>query len=116
MTICTPDRPEPPPFSEPWHAQAFALTVHLSERGNYTWPEWAKRFSAELAERRGHQGPLDGGADYWAAWLGALEGLLNERGLAEPAVVQALKEAWEAAYLATPHGAPVHLNMGQKAG
>ncbi len=98
-----------PAFSEPWHAQAFALTVHLSEQGAFTWPEWAETFGAALAARRDDHGPLDGGADYWAAWLSALETLLADRAMAEPGDVQRMRDAWETAFLATPHGAPVTL-------
>ena len=29
-----------PAFAEPWMAQAFACTVHLSRRGLFTWNEW----------------------------------------------------------------------------
>ncbi len=98
-----------PAFTDPWHAQAFALTVHLSERGAFTWPDWAATFGAALAARRGVHGALDGGADYWAAWLAALETLLATRDMAAPGDVARMRDAWEAAYLATPHGAPVTL-------
>ncbi|WP_102223054.1 nitrile hydratase accessory protein [Acidimangrovimonas sediminis] len=95
-------------FEEPWHAQVFALTVALSEAGRFTWPEWTEAFGATLA-RHGKDRALDGGEDYFHAWLETLEALLARLGLAEPAVVEALRDAWEAAYLATPHGQPVHL-------
>ncbi len=95
-------------FDEPWHAQIFALTVALSEAGRFSWPEWTEAFGAVLA-RRGLAKELDGGEDYYAAWLEALEGLLARLGLAEPAQVEGLRDAWEAAYLATPHGKPVKL-------
>jgi hypothetical protein len=52
---------------------------------------------------------LDGGDDYFAAWLDALEGLLAEQGLAEEETIAALTADWRAAYLSTPHGQPVHL-------
>lgn len=95
-------------FDEPWHAQVFALTVALSEAGQFAWGEWAEAFGATLA-RHGLSRELDGGADYYAAWLETLERLLAERGLADPGQVQAMRDAWEAAYLATPHGKPVRL-------
>lgn len=95
-------------FDEPWHAQVFALTVALSEAGRFGWPEWTEAFGAALA-RRGLGRELDGGEDYYMAWLEALEGLLAQKGLAEPGHVAALRDAWEAAYLATPHGRPVRL-------
>ncbi|WP_300059318.1 nitrile hydratase accessory protein [uncultured Roseobacter sp.] len=97
-----------PVFSEPWHAQVFALTVHLNDAGHLSWPEWAQRFGATL-KRHGLAKDLDGGDDYFNAWLETLEALLAERDLARADQVAELRAAWEAAYLATPHGAPVHL-------
>lgn len=97
-----------PVFEEPWHAQVFALTVSLNEAGHFTWPDWAARFSGVLAAH-GLEKDLNGGADYFAVWLEALEGLLAEAAMADPAQVEDLRGQWEAAYLATPHGQPVHL-------
>ena len=95
-------------FEAPWHAQVFALTVHLNEAGHFAWPDWAERFGATL-KWHGLNRELNGGDDYSAAWLETLEGYLDEIGMAEPGDVSALRDAWEAAYLATPHGQPVHL-------
>ena len=39
-----------PVFAEPWQAQAFALTVRLSEAGFFTWREWADGLAAVLHE------------------------------------------------------------------
>lgn len=100
-------RPEPA-FEAPWHAQVFALTVHLNEAGHFEWGTWAERFGATL-KRHGLTRELNGGEDYFAAWLETLESFLDEIGMAAPADVAALREAWEAAYLSTPHGAPVKL-------
>jgi nitrile hydratase accessory protein len=100
--------PQPKPFGEPWHAQLFALTVHLNETGVFDWPEWAAGFSATL-KRHGQHKSLDGNEDYYTAWLEALETLLAAKGFAAPAEVAALKSAWQQAYLHTPHGAPVRL-------
>lgn len=97
-----------PAFSEPWHAQLFALTVHLSETGRFTWPDWTARFG-ETLRRHGLAGALDGGDDYFAAWLATLETLLAEQGAAPAPEVTALRAAWEDAYLSTPHGQPVRL-------
>ncbi len=101
-------RPEPV-FSEPWHAQVFALTVHLNEAGHFAWTEWAKAFGATLA-RHGLSRELDGGDDYFSAWLETLELFLERAGMTDPFEVAWVKAAWEAAYLATPHGSPVKLS------
>lgn len=101
------DAPEPI-FTQPWHGQLFALTVHLNESGVFAWPDWADRFSKTLA-RHGLKKELDGGDDYFAAWLETLETLLADLGQAAPLDVEKMRAAWEAAYLSTPHGAPVEL-------
>lgn len=101
------DAPEPV-FSEPWHAQLFAVTVHLNETGCFAWPEWAERFGATLA-RHGVSRELDGGDDYFLAWLETLETLMADTGRVSAEQARSVKDAWEQAYLTTPHGAPVHL-------
>lgn len=98
-----------PVFEEPWHAQLFALTVHLNESGRFDWPDWAARFSKTLAAH-GLTRDLDGGDDYFHAWLETLETLLAEDGAADPQDVAGTRDAWERAYLKTPHGAPVRLD------
>ena len=100
-------RPEPA-FEAPWHAQVFALTVHLNEAGHFGWPDWTQAFGATL-KRHGLGKELDGGDDYFHAWLETLEAMLRDKGLAEGRAVEEMRAAWEAAYLRTPHGAPVRL-------
>lgn len=97
-----------PVFEAPWHAQVFALTVHLNEAGLFEWRDWAARFGAGLAQR-GLDRELNGGEDYFAVWLEVLETFLRDLGLAAPDEVSRLRADWEAAYLSTPHGAPVRL-------
>jgi nitrile hydratase accessory protein len=99
---------QPTPFDEPWQADLFALTVALSEVGHFGWPEWTARFGATL-KARGTGRALDGGADYYAAWLETLEGLLAETGAAPAAEAVEVRRAWEKAYLSTPHGQPVRI-------
>ncbi|MEL6808109.1 MAG: nitrile hydratase accessory protein [Pseudomonadota bacterium] len=102
-----------PVFEAPWHAQLFALTVHLSETGLFDWPDWAARFGATL-KRHGLERELNGGDDYFAAWLETLETLLAEANAAHPDAVQDMRDAWKAAYLETPHGAPVRINPNMR--
>lgn len=97
-----------PVFEAPWHAQLFALTVNLNEAGHLAWSDWATRFGATL-KRHGLERALNGGDDYFNAWLETLEAVLAEQGNAPRDVVAELRDAWEAAYLRTPHGQPVHL-------
>lgn len=93
-----------PVFAEPWQAQAFALTLKLHEGGAFTWPEWAQALSVELA-----RDPTDDGSRYYDHWVAALEGLVTSRNLAGSSELGARKDAWENAYLHTPHGQPVEL-------
>lgn len=98
-----------PSFEAPWHAQLFALTVHLNEAGHFAWPDWAARFGATL-KRHGLAKELNGGDDYFIAWLETLEALMTETGAAEAVALSDMRAAWEASYLHTPHGQPVTLD------
>lgn len=98
----------PPVFAEPWHAQLFALTVHLGDTGRIRWPDWTQRFAATL-KRHGLTRELDGGDDYFNAWLETLEAFLQDEGVAAAEVDQIAAD-WARAYLDTPHGMPVRLN------
>lgn len=83
--------------AEPLYAVVFAA------------PElWANWFSKTIAEHGLVRG-LDGGDDYYMAWLSALEDLPAEHEIAAPDEVSRLRRAWKTAYMNTPHGAPVHL-------
>ena len=102
--MITSNLPDAPVFAEPWQAQAFALAVRLSEQGYFTWGEWAAALAAELKAAE-----PDDGSHYYDRWLAALERLVTEKGLADPAALDARKAAWAEAYRRTPHGKPVEL-------
>ncbi|KIC12350.1 nitrile hydratase [Leisingera sp. ANG-M1] len=108
MSSCAEVSAPEPVFAEPWHAQVFALTVHLNEAGRFSWAEWVERFSATL-KRHGLSRELDGGEDYFRAWLETLEVFLAEQGVASGAEAEQMRCRWEAAYLNTPHGEPVQI-------
>lgn len=97
-----------PPFAEPWEAQAFALTLQLYEAGHFTWREWADTLGAVLKEADA-KNPSDDGRDYYRHWLAALERLTTSKDMTQPGELAERKQAWEAAYLTTPHGKPVSL-------
>jgi nitrile hydratase accessory protein len=97
-----------PVFAEPWQAQAFALAVKLSELGHFTWEEWATALAAEL-KADADRGELEDGSRYYHCWLAALERLVVEKRLSDPATLLESKEAWAEAYRHTPHGMPVEL-------
>ena len=106
-----PDLPcdaEGPIFAEPWQAQAFAMTVALHKAGLFTWPEWADALSTEI-KRAQADGDPDHGDTYYHHWLKALEGLIVAKGVADEALLHALRDAWDRAADATPHGQPIIL-------
>jgi nitrile hydratase accessory protein len=97
-----------PIFAEPWQATAFALAVRLSTEGQFTWKEWAQVLAEELKADE-VRGEPDDGSRYYHCWLTALERLVTEKRLSDPASLLAQKQAWAEAYRHTPHGKPVEL-------
>lgn len=94
-----------PVFPEPWAAEAFAMTVHLHQRGLFTWSEWAQTLSAEL-----HQpGRAIDGSDYFDCWVAALSQILASKGVADGETILSLQRSWQRAAEATPHGRPIEL-------
>ena len=94
-----------PVFSEPWQAQAFAMTVRLHEQGVFAWSEWAETLSREVHRT----GRAADGSDYFECWVSALSGILSERGVAPAPEVAELSHRWQRAAEATPHGSPILL-------
>jgi nitrile hydratase accessory protein len=94
-----------PVFAEPWQAQAFALALQLHAQGAFAWTEWADALAATLRAA----GPDDEPQRYYEHWLTTLEGLVAAKALAQPAALEARRQAWEDAYRRTPHGHPVEL-------
>ena len=97
-----------PVFKEPWEAQAFALAVHLSAAGHFTWNEWVAVLSQQIKAAQA-QGDPDLGDTYYRHWLAALERLCTAKGLVNIQDMQRRTEEWRRAYLNTPHGRPVAL-------
>lgn len=102
-----------PVFAEPWQASAFALAVHLSERGAFAWSEWSATLGQEI-QSAARSGP-DEQAAYFHRWLDALERLCRDKGLVDPGEVRERQEQWRRAYLNTPHGEPVELSAADRA-
>ena len=93
------------PFDAPWQAELFALTTALNEAGHFTWSEWADEFGPRVQAQE---------ADiYWEVWSEALIALLDRKSITDPQTVQILKEQWQAAARATPHGQPIELSAAQ---
>ncbi len=102
---------EGPVFKEPWEAEAFAMAVHLSEAGRFTWGEWTAALAREIRSA-GTAGDPDLGDTYYQHWLRALLALCAETGLVPADGLQRRTEEWRQAYLRTPHGRPVELAAG----
>jgi nitrile hydratase accessory protein len=97
-----------PVFREPWEAQAFAMTLALHERGLFTWPEWAATLGEEI-KRAQAAGDPDTGETYYQHWLNALERLVAQKGVTDPATLKRYHDAWDHACDRTPHGEPIEL-------
>jgi nitrile hydratase accessory protein len=96
------------PFDEPWHAEVFAVTVHLSERSLFSWAEWTEALGEQISKvkLRRH---IDGSNDYYNLWLQALIELISTKGLTDAETILVVQNRWAEAYRNTPHGKPVKL-------
>ena len=97
-----------PVFNAPWEAQAFAITLALHERGEFSWSEWCATLAAVIGEVK-LRGEADTGADYYRHWLTALERIAGQKGFVTEASLRQRREQWEAAAHRTPHGQPIQL-------
>ncbi|QZP38720.1 nitrile hydratase subunit alpha [Halobaculum magnesiiphilum] len=68
-----------PTFAEPWMARSFALAVALTDEDDpgRTWDDFQSELVAELDATPGVEDGSD--ADYYGAWLAALERFLTDR-------------------------------------
>ena len=97
-------------FKSPWHSQLFAMTIQLSEQGNFKWVEFVEVFGEALNNKRLKLSSLDGNDDYFNCWLTALEKIIILKKIGDIDVLSLLKDDWTKAYLSTPHGKPVKIN------
>ena len=81
------------------------MTVHLHERGVFTWSEWAEALSTEVHK----PDRAEDGSDYFDCWVAALSGLLVDKGIADADAILSLQKSWQRAAEATPHGRPIEL-------
>lgn len=97
-----------PVFDEPWQAQALALADTLIETGVLSAGRWSETLGEELDAAQ-VPGSADDIGTYYSAVLAALERLLHQQGGVTSNEMLARRDAWEQAYLETPHGQPVEL-------
>ena len=96
------------PFDEPWHAELFAVTVHLSEQNLFSWAEWTDAIGEQINKVKLTRS-IDGSNDYYKIWLQALIELISTKGITEAEAISDLQNRWANAYITTPHGKPVKL-------
>jgi nitrile hydratase accessory protein len=99
---------EGPVFREPWEAQAFAMALHLYDRGLFQWPEWAATLGDEIKKAQAAGDP-DTGETYYRHWLAALERIVAEKGVTDAKTLEKYFHAWDHAADRTPHGQPIEL-------
>ena len=97
-----------PVFAEAWHAEVYALTTSLIERGLVSDAEWTAALSNAIGAAQAAGDP-DLGDTYYDHWLVALEALCTSKGLALGPAIDQRAADWREAYLHTPHGQPVEL-------
>ena len=84
-----------PTFAEPWMARSFALAVALTDEDepNRTWDGFRSELVAELDANPGAEAGSD--ADYYGAWLAALERFLTDRDLVDVGAFAARATAFD---------------------
>jgi nitrile hydratase accessory protein len=105
-----------PVFREPWEAQAFAVVLDLYDKGHFTWPEWVRCLSAEIAAAW-ERGEPDPGSGYYRHWLAALETLVAAKGLSSRDELAVRKRQWAEADHHRGFGEPIALgSVGRQGG
>ena len=97
-----------PVFDEPWQAQVLAMADTLIANGVIEATVWSDTLGNELTKAQ-RLGASDNITTYYQAVLQALERLLDRFTDISGSEVSNKRDAWEQAYLATPHGQPVKL-------
>ncbi len=103
-----------PVFREPWEAQAFAMTLSLSEKGVFTWSEWAQALGVQIAAAQ-RMGDADLGNTYYRHWLTALEALVVTKGVSSSEELAQHRQGWRTAADRTPHGHAIELRASDLA-
>jgi nitrile hydratase accessory protein len=88
-------------FAAPWEAKAFALVVHLHQRGSFAWSDWVNALSSEIAADKARSEPTP----YYLLWLSAAEQLIAARGLVDALQLAATRAAL---HLAQQHATHDH--------
>ena len=96
------------PFDEPWHAEVFAVTVHLSDQNLFSWAEWTNAIVEQISKVKLVR-PIAGSNDYYNIWLQALIELISTKGILDSEAISDVQNRSTDACRNTPHGNPVKL-------
>lgn len=96
------------PFDEPWHAEVFAVTVHLSDQNLFSWAEWTDAIGEKISTVKLRRS-IDGSDDYYNLWLQALIELISNKGITDAEAILDVQNRWADAFRNTPHGKPIKI-------
>lgn len=103
-----PLKPRDKVFNEAWHAQTLALADTMIKAGHFSASQWASTLGVALKAAE-TDGKPDNAETYYHCAINALEELVNNNTPIDQELLKNRKQAWETAYLQTPHGEPVKL-------
>ncbi|MGH6906960.1 MAG: nitrile hydratase accessory protein [Aestuariivirga sp.] len=115
VTLFRPENPlapRGPVFDEPWQAQVLAMADAMVRAGHFSSAQWTLALGAALCSAEAEGAP-DSDETYYTAVLVALETLSEAKTEISAADLAERKHAWEDAYLKTPHGKPVVLQLNK---
>ena len=97
-------------FLAPWQGQLFAITVHMSDVGYFTWNEFTTIFAKYLKLGASSKiSEINLANKYYNCWLDALEELIINKKFGDKKTLQLFKKKWKSAFNNTPHGQPVKI-------
>ena len=94
-----------PAFDAPWHARVFALAVAENEAHRLSWSDWTARLTMSL-RKCGLSRALNGGDDFFLAWLDTLESILVEEGRIERGDIELAMAELAKAHAHEPQNVP----------
>jgi nitrile hydratase accessory protein len=97
-----------PAFDEPWQAGSLAIADSLVQSGMFSASAWSDALGEALKQAES-AGAVDDQETYYRCVLTALENLVANHSEIDRQAMADKRNDWEAAYLSTPHGQPVHL-------
>lgn len=69
-------------FGHPWERQAFGIALSLSKAGHFEWEAFRQKLIEAIGAWERTHALDDPSWDYYECWLGALEAVVLEAGLA----------------------------------